>query len=320
MKESKNKEAIKLLYDMEMNNYKMTRTISRLNYEISCLGNPAYIHEPAEPQYPEFSRGEVGCLPITLGGILGLVFGIALSVPAFEDGFFGFFLGMFCLALGLGLGVFVGWGCGVIKKEIDRTNREDEAYKKSKANYVIECELYEEKMQNDAIRVEKEKRQKAILIAERDFLIQRREHAQEFLKKCYVTIGIDAMFRSLIPIAKMYEIVSLGITDRFGGENGLYDRVRRELREDAFYVKLEEIIQKLDTIISQNDRLYQEIGYLNQQCEKMISASRQSAQLAAQNNVLLQQAIKNTEISAYHAERIAAEERYQSFLMTYHEF
>jgi hypothetical protein len=129
--------------------------------------------------------------------------------------------------------------------------------------------------------------------------------------------GIDQMFRNLIPIAKMHEIISLGITYRLDGENGLNDRVRKELREDAFYIKLEEISQKLDTIISKQDRLYGEIINLNSQCENLIGATMQSAQLAANNNALLSEAVKNTQIAAYNSERIAAEQRYQSFMMTY---
>jgi len=93
--------------------------------------------------------------------------------------------------------------------------------------------------------------------------------------------------------------------------------VRRELREDAFYIKLDEISQKLDTIIDKTDRLYGEILNLNSQCETLIGETMKSAQIATDNNILLNEAVKNTEIAAYNSERIAAEQKYQSFMMTY---
>ena len=65
------------------------------------------------------------------------------------------------------------------------------------------------------------------------------------------------------------------------------------------------------------DRLHSEILNLNSQCERLVGATMKSAQIAADNNVLLSEAVKNTEIAAYNSERIAAEQRYQSFMMTY---
>lgn len=310
--EGKNvKEAVSILYDMEIHNYKMTRAIQRLNYEISCLGNPRSFSEPQKRESAlDSDWGAIlGMVGVILGAILGGATGcsstphILDSLSAGVGGLIGGGFAGFCI------GGLIGLGIGGMGK-LDKDSRYEEEYEK-------EMENYYSKLEADEIRVENELKWRKILEKEREVLIVRRQRAQQVLSTFYMKVGIDKSFRSLIPISKMYEMVYFGITTEFYGENGLYDRVRRELREDAFYAKLDEISQKLDVLISKTDRLYDEIVSLNSQCETLISATMQSAQIAAKNNALLSEAVKNTEIAAYNSERIAAEERYQSFMMTY---
>ena len=310
--EGKNvKEAVSILYDMEIHNYKMTRAIQRLNYEISCLGNPRSFSEPQKRESAlDSDWGAIlGMVGVILGASLGGATGcsstphILDSLSAGVGGLIGGGFAGFCI------GGLIGLGIGGMGK-LDKDSRYEEEYEK-------EMENYYSKLEADEIRVENELKWRKILEKEREVLIVRRQRAQQVLSTFYMKVGIDKSFRSLIPISKMYEMVYFGITTEFYGENGLYDRVRRELREDAFYAKLDEISQKLDVLISKTDRLYDEIVSLNSQCETLISATMQSAQIAANNNALLSEAVKNTEIAAYNSERIAAEERYQSFMMTY---
>ena len=310
--EGKNvKEAVSILYDMEIHNYKMTRAIQRLNYEISCLGNPRSFSEPQKRESAlDSDWGAIlGMVGVILGAILGGATGcsstphILDSLSAGVGGLIGGGFAGFCI------GGLIGLGIGGMGK-LDKDSRYEEEYEK-------EMENYYSKLEADEIRVENELKWRKILEKEREVLIVRRQRAQQVLSTFYMKVGIDKSFRSLIPISKMYEMVYFGITTEFYGENGLYDRVRRELREDAFYAKLDEISQKLDVLISKTDRLYDEIVSLNSQCETLISAPMQSAQIAANNNALLSEAVKNTEIAAYNSERIAAEQRYQSFMMTY---
>ena len=311
MEGKKVKEAISILYDMELHNYKMTRAIQRLNYEISCLGNPRNFSEPQKHEAVANNEWAAGLalLGVILGAILGGASGCNSTTSmlgSIENGIGGLIGGGFA---GFLVGGLIGLGIGGMGK-LDRDSRYEEEYEK-------EMEIYYSKLEADEIRVENELTRRKILEAEREALIVRRQRAQQVLSTFYMKVGIDKSFRSLIPISKMYEMVYFGITTEFYGENGLYDRVRRELREDAFYAKLDEISQKLDVLISKTDRLYDEIMTLNSQCETLISATMQSAQIAAKNNALLGEAVKNTEIAAYNSERIAAEQRYQSFMMTY---
>ena len=305
------KEAISILYDMEIHNYKMTRAIQRLNYEISCLGKPRNFSAPTKR---ESTANGVwpGCLAM-LGVIFGAIFGGASGCNSTSSFFGSIENGIEGLLGGGFAGLLIGGLFGLAIAGIGKFNRDS----KYEEEYEKELQIYNSKLAADEFRVEKELKRKRFLEAERKSLIERQQKAQQVLTMFYMKVGIDKNYRSLIPISKMHEIVSLGITTEFYGENGLNDRVRKELREDAFYVKLDEISQKLDTIISKTDRLYGEILNLNSQCENLISATMQSAQIAENNNALLSEAVKNTEIAAYNSERIATEQRYQSFMMTW---
>ena len=307
------KKAVSILYDMEIHNYKMTRAIQRLNYEISCLGNPKRFDQPSEPEYPSLHQEPTGCLFPIIGMIVGFVVGMVIGLQSEMK----FLLTMFLGFLGPFIGGGLAYGIEYLFHAAKCGEDEEELYRDRLRSYERKMRDYFRAIELDEIRVEKELQQKKILEVQRSELIKRRQKAEQILAAFYMKVGVDQSYRSLIPISKMHEIISLGITTEFYGENGLNDRVRRELREDAFYVKLDEISQKLDTIVSKTDRLYGEILNLNSQCETLISATMKSAQIAANNNALLSEAVKNTEIAAYNSERIAAEERYQSFIMTY---
>lgn len=310
-KEKQLKKAISILYDMELNNYRMTRTIRRLNYEIDCLGNRQNFYLPKQDYATmnnEWTAG-LGVLGMFIGAFGGGISGCQSTNSFFDsiDAAIGGFIG------GGIAGFIIGALIGFIFAIIGKANRDSE-YEKE---YEQKMAIYNSKVEKDDARVEKELKQRKILIAERDSLIKRREKAQEMLNEFYMRVGIDEMFRSLIPIGKMNEIIGLNITSSLEGQNGLNDRVRKELREDAFYIKLDEISQKLDNILSKQDRIYNELMNIHSQCENLIDATMQSAQIAANNNKLLSEAVENTRIAAYNSERIAIEENYQSFLMTY---
>ncbi|MBE6654367.1 MAG: hypothetical protein E7608_02770 [Ruminococcaceae bacterium] len=311
MNEKQLKETVSILYDMELNNYLMALGIQHLDYQISLLGHKKNFYHPKREEaafYKEWT-GTLFIIGLFLGAIIGGVSGCTSTssfTGSIDAGFGGLFGG------GIGGGI-IGALIGLICDATSQGNR-DEKYQ---SEYDAEMKEYNACVEQDDARVRKELKIKQFLTSERDALANRKEQAEALLSEFYMRSGIDRRYRSLIPIAKMDEIISLNICLRLDGENGLYDRVRRELREDAFYTKIEEISSKLDVLISKSDRIYNELLNIGDQCEQMISAEIKSAQIAAQNNKLLGEAVENTKIAAYNSGRIAVEERYQSMLMTF---
>jgi len=216
--EKKNiKKAISILYDMELHNYKMTRTIQRLNYEISCLGNPKKIYEPKEPNRPNVSREPIGCLSPIIGIIIGAFVGIFIGVLTDQFLLTAFWILILGPLIGCGLACLITFLINDSKRE----EAEEKLYQQYLSSYKASKRRYLNLVELDNIRVEKELRKKSILLTERNELITRQQKAEKILTEFYLRVGIDKKFRSLIPISKMHEIVSLGITTEFYGENGL---------------------------------------------------------------------------------------------------
>lgn len=300
-------EAISGLYDMELNNYLMTRSISELDDEINSLGKKKHFKEPirfkAEGDdesvvnatwYSAFGVGMVGC-------IIAAVIGMSTS---------GFFVGLIFTFVGL----IVGGIIGAIAGNLISKSRDNKIYKES---YVEDCEKYNRNIENDRLRVEEENRKRAFLIKQRDSLIERKNEASRKLNSFYMAVGIDKNYRNLIPIGYMYEFMSLGISTKLEGADGLYYLVRRELRADQMQYTLDEISFKLDTIIDNQHRIYGELTDINNKCDRIISETVKSAELAARNNEMLNVAVANTAITAYNSERIASEAKFQSYMTMY---
>ena len=187
----------------------------------------------------------------------------------------------------------------------------------NKQRYDNWCKDYQHEVDKDRARVVREKKEKEILIQQRDSLIERKNAATMKLNRYYNTMGIDSKYRNLVPIGYMYEFMRLGIATRLEGANGLYYLVRQELRHDQLNATLDEISRKLDTIIDNQHELYYEISDMNQKCDRIIRGVKKSAEISAKNNQLLQDAVRNTSISAYNSERIKQELKFQNFMLLY---
>ncbi len=301
------RKGIAILYDMELNNYLMTRTISQLYYEIEDLGIKQNFEEPTPSNRTYSGRDElsggagIGWL---LGAILGGAGGCASG---------GFLSGIGGLIGGMIAGVIVGLIVGGIVYTVN-----SDAYdERMEQQYIGKCRVYNEMVEKDNIRVKKELEKKAVLIQERNRLTVRRNEAKKKMNQFYDMMGIDEKYRNLVPIGYMNEFIHLQISTQLEGADGLYYLVRKELRYDQFQCTLEEISRKLDEIIDKQTKLYQEICDMNYRCAELVDSVNHSAELASRNSEKLESVAKNAQLTAYNTERIARENEYQRFLMTW---
>lgn len=112
----------------------------------------------------------------------------------------------------------------------------------------------------------------------------------------------------------MNEFLSLHITDKLEGSDGLYYLIRKELKFEVLNVTLKEISNKLDSIIDQESQLYSVLTGINNKCDRLVTNTQNSIALSIRNNELSEQTARNTEIAAYNTERSAKELEYQSML------
>lgn len=305
------KKKISVLYDMELNNYLMNEMISRLDEKIDSLGKKKNF---SAPQKARGDKELIGACVLTVGiicGVIGAILGEIYNFKA-DEGLLDLILGfvlypIFWGAAGAGIGMILGLIAGLIsyakeKKEIEKDYEED-------------CNKLDRAMEKDAVRVKNEKKEKEILIKQRDLLIKRKNEATIKLKSFYSLSGIDSHYRNLVPIGYMNEFIRLGISNHLEGADGLYYLVRQELRADQFQYTLDEISYKLDDIIDSQREIYGELRNINRRCDYLIDQTNKSVRLAAQNNSLLNDAVAQTRITAYNTERIAKETEFQNYML-----
>lgn len=199
---------------------------------------------------------------------------------------------------------------GVRRRSKDRQDNEEQ--------YLKECKIREQNMVRDQTRVKAELQEQKILIQQKNLLLSRKREATERLNRFYSIMGIDDRFCNLIPIGYMHEFMRLGIATKLEGADGLYYLILQELRHDQLQYTLEEISNKLDTIIDSQHTVYNELVAVNNKCDRMIRMTMQSAETAVKNNQLLETAVANTSVAAYNSERISKELAFQNFMLTYH--
>ncbi len=301
---------ISMLYDMELNQYLMTREIAQLNEKISSLGRERRISDAVrgknQKSVIEYVL-KVGSLCAFAAMPIGAIYYFTTNHGFFDKLFsiiegpivFGFF--------GAIIGAVAGLIIGIIKK-----GNEDKALN---ARFESDKSKHEKAVALDSARLKREKMQKALLTAQRDKLMRRRSEAQNKLAGFYNSCGIDSNYRNLVPIGYMNDFIRLGISKRLEGSDGLYYLIRHELRMDQLQYTLEEISYKLDTIIDRQSRIYSDLSEMNQKCSDLFSRTVKMAEDVASSRRALSSIEESSALAAYNTSRIEAENRYQTFML-----
>lgn len=209
-------------------------------------------------------------------------------------------------------GAIIGGIIGLVVAGIINA-RDDE---KDEQEYLRKYNIYSRNVKNDQLRVEAELRKKKIILQERERLIVKRNQSKSILTDFYTIMEIDKDFRSLISMAYMNHALRLNICKKLEGIDGLYNWVEEKVQWNILQSTLEDISQKLDTIIDNQSKIYSEISNMNHKSGQLLNAVQETAKIASQNTEMLESINQNAQISAYNSERIAQEEEYQRFLMS----
>lgn len=288
----------------------MTRSIEKLNREMASLGKSRSFRSPQQEE-KDISIVGIMFTVVIIAAIIGAVVGV-ISGFVIGEGFFGkigqAFVNLIILGLYFGIGgAVLGLIIGIVAKVI--------GYKDSKKKYESDCRNYQQTIKNDKLRVERENKQKAYLMKQRDELYYKREKSKRLLDEFYIKMNIDKNYRNLVPIGYMYEFMRLGIATKLEGADGLYYLVLRELKADQLQYTLEEISGKLDIIIDKQRDIYRELVKTNQRCDELVRIAVEHSRKTAKS---LSNVENNTRIAAYNSERTAKEISYQNFMLTYH--
>lgn len=301
-------KGLSVLYDMEKNDYLMSQAINKLDEEISWRGNYRRNIIAPDTKVAKFRLG-LFFKVIVATVVVSIIY---WSIDSFlgEDDIFSRIMMLIMVGpivgiiFGIMFGIIIGLIVCIIVYFFDRS--------KCKTINDKEQQSYEGELSKDHARVQQELVQRDILIGQRDMMIRKQRDSRNKLSDFYRMMGIDQNYRNLIPIGYMYELCRLGIATKLGGADGLYYLVRQELRSDKLQYSLDEISNKLDTIISNQSNIYYQINDINDRCNNLIAQTRRAAELAARNNQIVEDAIKNTNLANYRLQRIQAETEYQN--------
>lgn len=314
------KQGIAILYDMEKNNYFMTRTITLLDVEISKLGHKANILSPKK----KIARGGgfdlgfgIGGIGAIIGAIIGIIYTIVYVFTSSWNIILKFFALIWCGLCMVVIGGIVGFIIGLILGAFIGAMSDVKRNEKLEQQYSNDISNYKKRLKNDENRVNKELKKKQALIRQRNDMVQRLSASEKKLNEFYDIVNIDYRFRNLIPIGYMNELISLNISDNLYGVNGLYALVRKDLKDYQISCSLKNISEKLDLIIENQQEIKSELKQMNNTCDNILAQSLKSTDIMLKNNTLIDRIARNTELAAYNTERIACEESYQSFLLTF---
>lgn len=268
MSEKELGEALNAIYDLEKERYQTMRLSEGIVAEIKSCGIPKKI-EPV----PAFeSERMIGNLYGKAFGILGAVVGVIsyyMFIKALDEpnlpAIVTLLLTFAGWALWTGL-CFFAMAC--IGKRIDAycfdraLKKEHRAWEEKVAPQV---EAYQTAVAEDQARIYHEKIKALGLNKEQWSLRELEEKETASLEELYEKSGIGTDYQKLIPMRYMANFFNLGISRKLEGTDGLYYLVRQELRADQFNASLQEISQKMDTIISKQSEIYRELLSIEEQ-------------------------------------------------------
>ena len=319
MTEQELTQGISMLYDMETNNYLMSRTIEGLNEEIESLGFRKNYQKPVRAKTPVGDTvGASSSIFLGSGGVIGGIIGAIVGF-SFEnfDGFFNSFFSLLAviihIVIGALIGAGIGLGIGLIVGAILSAKKSTEIDQ----SYQNQCVAYDQAVANDQRRVQLELAQRQILIEQRETLQNRLQNSLEKTQEFYDMMGIDRKFRYLIPIGYMEEYTRLGIATKLTGIDGLYYLIKKELQFDVLQATLQQISEQLDELIDQQRDMYHELVSINNKCDGILQNTAAIALSAAKNNEMKNQILEKMDLIAYNEERVAKEISYQNIMNTW---
>lgn len=322
------KEYLGIIVDLEKNVYLQNQLIEGMQNRISKLGIPKTFDFPVPPK-PKGSAFVLGSIvkgllfPLVpfavLAGILFVVFGFIgsfLQMVGELNSTFGIIIDKIAwIAFILVALAFVLTVIGFTLSDIsDRSNYETE-----RENYSQACLDYQNKLDQDKVRIKSEERQQAALRKAINQVEEVQKATKKTLTDTYALNIIYEKYRTLPHICSIYEYIYSGRCTSLHGSGGAYDVLENEILQKTVILQLDTIIRQLNSIQQNQYMLYNAIQEGNKKLDTILSSidkvSEQISGLIPQQmetERYMNELEKNSEIMAYNTERIEKELTYMN--------
>lgn len=276
------KEHLKMLMELEKEVYTQNQVIASLEYQLSCLPDA---HRYTRPVYTEANSN------YQISGLTWLCFGSALiflllapvsdAIINSDWGIMGLLLFpillIFYLARSFAIpcAIFL-FAAGIIVFFVERNNQSDARYaakQQSKKSYETAMATYNRAVEQDRLRVERERPKKLLLQGQLKTLKDAHKKTVDTLNKLYNKGVIHKKYWGLVPICSLYGYFDTGVCTQLEGHEGAYNKYDTECRLDRIISKLDQVIQRLDEIKALQQDLYEAIEESNCKVGQLIRNS-----------------------------------------------
>lgn len=286
------KEHLKMLMELEKEVYTQNQVIASLEHQLSCLPDA---HQYTKPIYTEFKSNYqisghtwlcFGCALICLllapvsDAIINSDWGIGImSLLLFPILIFSYVARSFAIPCAIFFFV-IGTIIFFIEKA-EKTEARLDAQIQSKKSYETSLATYNRSVEQDKLRVERERPKKQLLQGQLKTLKAAHQKTVDTLNKLYNKGVIHKKYWGLVPICSLYGYFDTGVCTQLEGHEGAYNKYDTECRLDRIIVKLDQVIQRLDEIKDLQQDLFEAIEESNCKVNQLI---RNCEQISSQLN------------------------------------
>ena len=303
------KEYLKNVFILEKQIYTLDSTIKRLAEKEKYLAIPNVIEKPELKNVPRLENF-FSCLLIVLYSVFCLIIGFPI----------GSIIGIGVIAIIL-IGLVVDYSYSVLlpviivigfiiiaslicmvctnskkRKQIESINEENSACEKQ----------YQMQVKNENLRMQKENKQKKILLNEIEQLRITRDKCKKTLDILYQLDVVHVKYRGFVTITMLYEYFDTGRCDSLTGHEGAYNIYENEIRMNLIIAKLDDVIKQLETIQQNQYMMYEAILDCNRITKELCQSTEQNMRLVSEQNAKLDKIAESSDLIAYNSQ-IAAE-------------
>lgn len=309
-------EYLGIIVDLEKNVFLQKQLMLSLHEKLSMLCKPKHIPVPVVPDLSKTPYFLL--LPILVGCILAsaiVAFVICIPIAFFDSILKGnitdyVFVGLTVI---FSLGIF-GFGCYTFISD-------DNEKKKQQAKYENALKSYQKACLDEKARMNQETQEKEVLLEELGQLEMQNKSTAQTLANMYGLNIIHEAYRTFPRVCTLYEYIQTGrchsLEEVKGyASGGAYNLLRREEDQQIIILKLDQILQSLESIKMNQYMLYYAIQEENQKLDDIMSSINQiSEQIKSSGNSRidprqLESLQKNSKLIAYNTECIEKELHY----------
>ena len=291
MHESKLYKSMQVLYDMELERFFVSRCISKLKTHISSFKTTKITYQkptmPEEPKKEDCSKNkhfewsyfvDQPIVRLLIGLALGALAGLVVSIVRYTIGYQDqiiettllFALCGICITMVLiPLYMMIDFFIVSIRYPDQEYNLKYDNYKEELRVYNARLNDYNSYNQREEERIKREAIEKKRLLGYIDTLEDLLNNTQTHLERYYEELNIYPNYRYVAAIGCMFEFISLGITDKLEGVDGLYYLVMKELKPHQIEISADEILENLEDYCGNQHTVHYEILEKEKESEAM---------------------------------------------------